>query len=490
MIKFHRRRRLSGRPTPVVWLGTTLLLLAGCTGRTVEESQEPKAKEVSRPVRVIIVDDAPLAGALQRQWSARTDSELELEQLAVAQLDEVRRLQADIIIYPSACLGTLAAGELIEAPADSWRKEVDDDQADVFYLQRDAEVRWGNAIYAYSFGSPQFVLMYRADLFQQLDIEPPATWKEYQDVVERLQRSELGDAAPDESQPWAAVGEPLGAGWAANILLARAASYATHPSQFSVLFDYATMEPLIAGPPFVKALEELVATNVYSSDDADQLTPEEARRRLYAGQFGMVLSWPSRVTTEGEDWELADGAEIGFAELPGSSTAYNFDEASWSQRREEEPVRVPLIGVAGRLGSVVQNARRPRDATQILALLTGKEWSERLSPLSASTTMFRESQTKTPGLWTDQVLTQQAAEQYAEVVLTSQNRPIQLSSIRIPGRRRYLTALDAAVAAARSGEQSPQEALAEAAKAWAAITEELGVDKQREAYTRSLGLEP
>ena len=92
--------------------------------------------------------------------------------------------------------------------------------------------------------------MYRADLFEKQGLQPPSTWTEFDDVVRRLTRSELGEWAPPGGQPWSAVVQPIGEGWGGRVLLARAAAYASHPSQFSTLFDYTTMEPLITGPPF------------------------------------------------------------------------------------------------------------------------------------------------------------------------------------------------------------------------------------------------
>jgi hypothetical protein len=250
------------------------------------------------------------------------------------------------------------------------------------------------------------------------------------------------------------------------------------------------MEPLIDGAPFVRALTELVAAHQQAGEAANELTPESARRRLYAGEVAMTLSWPCRATVDSEDWELAEGVEIGFADLPGSRVAYNFDEQRWTSRDSVDPVCVPLIGFSGRLGSVADNARRPRDAAQLLALLTGQEWSERLSPISTATTLFRESHIKSPQLWTDSVLTLEASEKYAELAQETQSKPTQVSSVRIPGWKRYLSALDEAVAAALDGSKSPEEALSETAETWTSITQELGLDAQREAYTRSLGLEP
>ena len=100
---------------------------------------------------------------------------------------------------------------------------------------------------------------------------------------------------PPKAQPWSAVCEPLGSGWASKVLLARVASYASHPSQFSVLFDYthdgaADRRPTVctgAGgvdrPP-----------RNWEPRAADQLTPESARRTIMAGQAAMafVLAQP------------------------------------------------------------------------------------------------------------------------------------------------------------------------------------------------------
>ena len=215
------------------------------------------------------------------------------------------------------------------------------------------------------------------------------------------------------------------------------AAYAAHPSQFSTLFDYETMQPLIAGPPFVRALEELVAAAKTSSVELDQYTPESARRALMAGETAMVLTWPSRATTDNTPLPMTDGVRISFAELPGANTVYNFGEKVWTPRGEDSTsMHVPLTGLAGRLASVGKNARRPREAAGILALLSGPEWSSRIAPLSPATTLFRQSHVKNPELWTDEALPHEASTHYAEVARDSQTQPSSMSCPRIPGWRR------------------------------------------------------
>ena len=64
-----------------------------------------------------------------------------------------------------------------------------------------------------------------------------------------------------------------------------------------------------------------------------------------------------------------------------------------------------------------------------------------------------------------------------------------LGALCLPGRTEYLAALDAAVASAVRGRKSPAEALRDAAAQWRQITARLGLDRQRTAYRRSLGLD-
>ena len=61
-----------------------------------------------------------------------------------------------------------------------------------------------------------------------------------------------------------------------------------------MFFDYLTMEPLIAGPPFVRALEELVTAAKLGVAAPDQMTPEAAPSHDHGGpgSHGAVLAQP------------------------------------------------------------------------------------------------------------------------------------------------------------------------------------------------------
>lgn len=448
----------------------------------------------SEPLRLLVVDDPPLAEALAREWAARDAGSLDLRQETGEQLVERSRgrLDADLVIYPSRMLGTLVeAGRLIPLPEfiledEQWARD------DIFSLLRQQEMTWGTQVYAAPFGSPQLTLIYRGDLFDRFGLKPPATWSDYDQLVQRLGQADVREllAPADDGAAGGGVIEPLGPGWACHVFLARAATYTRHRSYYSTLFDFRTMEPLVDRPPFVRALEEVVRAAANGSPAARNLTPQAAQALFFQGKAAMVWAWPHG-TAESSPAPEPRGDELGirFAELPGSREVYHFGGDRWETRSEEDDHRVPLLAVAGRLGSVTTECRRTRAALSALVWMTGRTSSGQIASRSRDTTLFRFSHQAVPQVWTGRQVTARASLEYAEQVAATQGRPLWLVSLRIPGQHLYLAALDEAVRAAVAGQQAPREALSEAAGRWREITDALGPAAQRRAYQRSLGLE-
>lgn len=470
------------------------LSICGCPKADIDRRADPgeSVRTHSTPVRVLVVDDPELAEVIQRQWQARAEGEIQVLQAKASEIVDTGadNLRADAIIYPAGMIGELAERELIVPISDEALASPQLNRRDVVELARLHEVEWGQQVYAVPFGSPQFTLFYRVDVFRRLGLSPPVTWAEYQAMAERLSEPEaIGGLAASENGAWYAVIEPLGPGWAGQVLLARAAAYARHRNQYSTLFDYTTMKPLIAEPPFVRALDELVAAARLGPADAAAYSPHDARRDFLQGRCAMALSWPTAAKAASPESVKAGEIGIGFAELPGSQMVYNFSDGRWESRRPEENPAVPVLSIAGRLGSVTNTSRQPRSALNVLAWLSGNEWSRQIATQSPETTLYRAGHFQSPREWGDAEIDENAAQQYANVVIQRQTASLWLFSVRIPGRGDYLAALDDAVHEALGGKSS-QDALRAAAERWGQITEELGVERQRQAYARSLGLEP
>jgi len=448
-------------------------LFAGCGSHEVDPpgpSKIPAGK-----LRFLVIDDPPLAEAIEREWAAQGRSENDVIRRSAADMVEQAELGADIIVFPSAMLGELVESERILPLPDTLL--ADDALAfdAIFPLLRRQEICWGrNQPYALPLGSPQLVLMYRPGIFQQLDLTPPASWQEYEAVANALQANGFQ------------VVEPLAPGWAGKLLLARAAAYAKHRSQFSVYFDYASpdMTPLIDREPFVRALTELAAA---VQDPIVNETPQTAAEMVVCGECAMAVSWPSKSMSVNAAVDDSNWSEVAIAELPGSVDVYNFFNDGWEDRPPGSSGRVPLLGTSGRLAAVTSESSQRLAAFDAIGWLASTDVGIRLSPFSGETTVCRDSHVPQAAAWLPKEMGRNVASEYGELMRTVFGRPSAVCSLRIPGRERYLAALDAAVLEVVVEGVPPAKALSAAADKWRELNEELGVEKQRAAYRRSVG---
>ena len=496
-----------------------LLLLGGCS----EPSADSNGTSGESPIagvtlRLHVVGDPEMAravGLLRGEWHAQTGSEVQVESITEAQLADAEQLSADAVICPSHQLGVLAERGLVAPLPKEMLQDGLADWSETFELPKLREAAWGPDVMGLTFGSPVFTCYYRADLLEKLGRRPPQTWAEYEKLAailadcndlldpagsdtSEVEISEAEASASDTSasdtsasdtsagntEPWYGTIEPLAPGWAGLVLLARAAPYAKHRDNYSTLFDMSTMEPLIAGPPFVRALEELVATARRSRTDMLRHDPASAREAFWQGRCGMVLTWPTAAT------KIAHGKaiRIGIAQLPGSTEVYNVGSQSWEKRAEGEDLHVPLLTVAGRIGVVSKASAHPEHGFQLLAWLSGKQFSPQVCTGSSATTLFQRSHMESPQKWVEAPMPASAAVEYAEVTEATMLRQQWLFAPRIPGRDEYLAALDDAVGQAFDGNAPPGKLLRQTAEAWQRITERFGVEQQKAAYRHSLGL--
>ena len=480
-------------------------LAAGCPrpeGRDAPGDKTLAAANVH--IDLLVIGDPALAAAieqLQGEWTAQTGSTFQVAQATQLDLAASSPPEADAVVTASHQLPELAARSWIlpapaaialqraeTGPGSAGAKPSQGGWADVFPLLRAREAVWGDATMAVPFGSPVLTLYYRADLLEKLGARPPRTWAEYQKLAESLaDRKRLGPSAPASGTPWFGALEPLAPGWAGIMLLARAAPYASHRANYSTLFQIDTMEPLIHGPPFVRALEELMAAARLNPPEQFRCDPAAVRRAFWAGQCAMAVTWPT--AAEKSPPEVSSAIRLGLAELPGATEVYNVSPQAWETRQSGEDPSVPLLSVAGRLGTVTARCPSPETAFRLLLWLSGPQWNRQVSAASPEATLFRQSDIRFAQSWTERPIPPATAGEYAVLTQRTLSRSQWAFALRIPGRAEYLAALDEAVGQALRGQQPSQEALRQTSLRWRAITNRLGLDRQRAAYHASLGLQ-
>jgi multiple sugar transport system substrate-binding protein len=460
-------------------LAALVLLAAGGCPNPSPAPVSPAASgppPAAGPLVLLVVDDVPLAEAIAREWKSRTEKTLDVQHVKLANVLSASRLPGDVIVFPAGHLGQLAERELIVPLADEALAKPQFDRPDIFDQVRLRDIAWGNRTLAAPLGSPQLLLAYRRDVFERHSLAPPKTWSEYQTLVQKLA------AMTKEGDPPVATIEPLADGWAGQMLLARAAAYVTHRDQVSPLFHYTTLEPLITSPPYVRALEELVAARRAASADR-RLTPAEALEELFAGHATMAITWPAPGRPQGEPGSVP----LEFALLPGSTDAFSFGTAEWEPLGEADEPHAPLLAVSGRLAAVTATAANFREAQSLVLWMAGREVSPLVSPASSGTAPFRQSHMAEAGRWAGG-LDAPAARSYGAALAQSASLQ-RFLSLRLPGRDEYLAALDAAVASAIAGEKTPADALAAASARWQEITSAQGLARQQQALRRDLGQE-
>jgi multiple sugar transport system substrate-binding protein len=485
------RRRGSFLPLSFAPLRLCVILFvlqSGCSSKDANPETDSTKRLVGVKLKLVVVDDPAIAAAAKRlkdEWNAQSGAEVEVTECKEKDLIDAESLPGDAVICPAHLLGRLADAKRLAPVPHNIAQNPDPHNAwsQNFPLLRNQEAAWGSEVYGVPLGSPVFCCYYRADLLEKLGRRPPETWQEYAELARLLR-----EAGAKSGVKYGTV-EPLERGWAGLMLLARAASYAKERDNYTTLFDDKTFEPMIAGPPFVRALTELVEAAKLGPAEELDFDPAAVRSQFWKGTTAIAISWPTAAASTSIRADGTRSPPASFVELPGSTEVYRASNGTWEPRTADAGRRVPLLGISGRLGVVRAGGQHVDAAFEFLLWLSDPQWSAQVFAGSPATTLFRTDQIGAAKHWVESEVSTSAAHQYAEYTSAALSRGQFLASLRLPGRAEYLAALDEAVRSAVRGQQTPSEALQQSADKWRAITKRLGVEKQMAAYMHSLGLE-
>lgn len=469
-------------------------------------SEDGKKSPAMGNVRLLVIDQPELAEALklvQGDWKALANGDLQVSQANSADLESGAIPECDVFLAPSWFVSVLgerglasqlpveiAAGNQprlenltqssqlskgdsgngqsarlganVDAQSFAWN--------DLYPLLRKQCAVWNDKTVAAPLGEPVPVLVYRADLFADAKLPPPETWEDYAKAQEALANG--ADASPPRSPTL----EPLASGSAGLTLLARAASYAKHADYFTTFFEESGMKSRLGAPPFVRALEELKAARMDFSK-ARKLDFSGTVQAVLQGEASMGIGWFTP-TTSGQDSALTVPADVGFAPLPGSREVYLTSIKRWDKREREASWRVTFLPAVGPAAVISTQAVDAAVGARFVSWLGGPESKWAFStPLGGTSRYSQEDSGNLP-------LAAPAGVQRTllQVIEQSMESEQALFAPRMPGRSKYLQALDMAVFAALDGSKTPQQALDDAAAEWDQITQTIGIEKQKLAY--------
>ena len=310
------------------------------------------------------------------------------------------------------------------------------------------------------------------------------------------------EADPADSKFEPKVDMPLTKGWAAQTFLARVAPSICYQGKLSTVLDRSTIRPFINEPPFVEALQQLVAI---ASKRSSELDPGGVFNLANTGRSAIAMSWPAlafnvdagnselgKIDSGSLQDEPADSNSsqdrLKISPLPGMEKWYDQKRGTWIKRAQEDDPRVDLVGFSGLVASVSANCPNERSAWDFLQWLPSKSISKLTMVESPDAGPFRASHLGDMSRWTGESVSEDVAFEYGDVITANHERGLTLMFPRIPGYSRYLEALDHAVRSAILSEQSPEEALTAAAKTWDEISNEIGRDSQISNLRKETGL--
>ncbi|MEM9184926.1 MAG: hypothetical protein AAGB00_00350 [Planctomycetota bacterium] len=442
-------------------LAAAWLLTSGCEEKRAEPAPGPSPGPAATNValRVAVAEDVELASVIERlrgEWAEQGGGEVQVERLTLAELmtpPPAGRNAPDLLVFPSRYLGEMCERDRLRAVRTSVLKSETLAFADIFPAIRDKEVAYGGRVMALPLGCPLPLLLYH----DQEHNEPqpaPTSWEELPERFEAISHPPTGAAFP-----------------LAFEFLARSASYAVHPSREAVLFDAQSMTPRLAAPPFVRALDELVAMSGSAAEaaGADASNPSCAA----------ALLWPDR------DAGSAVGAAAAVALLPGARQVYDPLEQRWLDV-QAEPRRVTLLGTSGRLLAVSAESRNAAAAFRYAVWLVSPQNARDVATASPGVAHVRRSLVRSRDDWTgaDSGL----GKQVAEALRRSLSAQHSIVAPRLLEVDAYLAALESGVQSAVAGTPA-SDALAAIAADWESLTKRIGRDAQRAAYRRHLGMD-
>lgn len=302
------------------------------------------------------------------------------------------------------------------------------------------------------------ILYYRTDVFEDpenqaafeeqygYELTPPETWEQYNEICQFITENTdiLGCAFQRVGQAYH---------W----------FFSAYRGLGGELFDPETMEAQVNNEIGVEAAEKLSASLEWGPDGQEEMGFIEVFSAFVSGDVAMAISWPPVGR-----WAQGVGTDVeSLAFVPPTEIAGRIGYAPQPQGGE----------LASGMTLGVSSDSENKEAAYLFAqwLNSRSRSLERVMKPDALRDPFRESHYTSEeyrGRWDN-------AGEYLDVLREAQAEGY--LDLMIPGSREYQEAVERAITAIYSGADI-QETLDQLAADWDQITEQQGVDSQREAY--------
>ena len=354
---------------------------------------------------------------------------------------------------------------------------------------------WGEVPIQVPIDGDRHYLQYRKDLlenpayraeFKKLtgrELEVPRTWPELQEIARFFHGKKLANGSTISGIAEVTVSDAL----LGNYFIKRAAPYAKHPDvKGGFYFDLETMEPLINTPGFVAALQDFV--------DAQDLYPVGGQKMSF---WEVIQTFGRGNVVFSDSWDdpFIEAMEVGnplrnqvaAALSPGSRKVWNRVTNRWDSFPE---VNYAPYVVYGWTSGVAMSSQHKQAAFDFLGFYANdKNHRDDLLVGRFGMNPFRYSDLDVDYWRTRAGWDRDVAESYVDTLEKMTNSRNRVLDLRIHRGQEYVYILSVGVYRAITGRDSPQAALDTVAERWRELTQRIGIDKQREAYSHVVRFE-
>jgi multiple sugar transport system substrate-binding protein len=401
--------------------------------------------------------------------------------------------QADVWILPPWQLGRWAAADDLRPVPETDIRRNDPTWTHLLPLYRDQLLLWGKTVYALPLLGEAPLCVYRADLFKEAALAPPATWQDVEKAALHFHEHPPAGFQGGCLPPLPADADGLDREFfAVAAPLARRAAReddrkpTSNFELFSFQYDLETGKPRIAEPGFVQALSLLQRLQPYRKP-ATKAAPQESFR---AGQTIFCLAdaaWVARF----QDKDSPVRNKFAICQAPGSSAYYDF--RTGEPHKVDGYNRVPYLGTGGWLAVVPKTAAHPDAAFALLAALSSVDTSrEIVSNPKWGAGPTRDEHLNTPEIWNSYPLSAEQRNRFVEELRQTLSFPGLRNPafrLRTPDEREHQRVLLAAIRAALLEGKEAGAALKEAAQRWEEMDQTKPAPERLAEYRRSLGLQ-
>jgi len=482
------------------------------------EPCEPDSCPFEGQTVTVIVNTAgskgPISGPfyeVREEFEAATGATLEI--VEVPEAEHFPKLMTDVTTgtgqYDTSIAGAWWVGDLVEG---DFIISYDDYFDDPRFPQWDYEdvqsgprslLEYGGKKYMVANDHDGQVMYYRRDLIEDpehqaafleeygYELGVPQTWDQFRDVAEYFDGKDLnGDGTPDDGLT---LHLKVG-GQGMFHFMSFSAPFVIGPDNPKLYwFDPETMDPLMASPGHLRAMETLVDLLQFGPEAMMAWSLGESWDHFLRGQAALTFTWGDLGSLAQEEGSQVRG-KTGAALMPG--TMEYFDAAAGEWKATETPNMVGNTTGGSWSGVISKFSDAPEATYYLLALMATKEKSliyaqrgwDGVDPGRFSHYLPPEGTASLDGYvaagWDGQ-----DATDYTKAYHDNFGAELQFPYLRIPGAFEYWNSLDIHLSEAATGQKTPEEALQATADDFDAITDRLGRDLQQASYKASLGLE-